>query len=159
MAVLSLPCCSVFSSWGEQGLLSSCGAGASQCRGFSFWVARALGLEGFRSCSLQALELGLVVMANGLICSLACGIFPDQGSNPCPQHWQADSQPLDHQEVLEDGFLTPESSGKSPNIEFYAFRDGKLRDTRNLIFLRELVTLPHSYWSCNVYFQLMLILS
>ena len=30
-------------------------------------------------------------------CSAACGIFPDQGSNPCPLHWQADSQPLRHQ--------------------------------------------------------------
>ena len=29
--------------------------------------------------------------------SAACGIFPDQGSNPCPLHWQADSQPLRHQ--------------------------------------------------------------
>ena len=29
--------------------------------------------------------------------SVACGIFPDQGSNPCPLHWQADSQPLHHQ--------------------------------------------------------------
>ena len=28
---------------------------------------------------------------------MACGIFPDQGSNPCPLHWQADSQPLRHQ--------------------------------------------------------------
>ena len=27
----------------------------------------------------------------------ACGIFPDRGSNPCPLHWQADSQPLRHQ--------------------------------------------------------------
>ena len=30
-------------------------------------------------------------------CSAACGIFPDQGSKPCPLHWQADSQPLRHQ--------------------------------------------------------------
>ena len=30
-------------------------------------------------------------------CFAACGIFPDQGSNPCPLHWQADSQPLRHQ--------------------------------------------------------------
>ena len=36
-------------------------------------------------------------MAHGLNCSVACGIFPDQGSNPCPLHWQADSQPLHHQ--------------------------------------------------------------
>ena len=36
-------------------------------------------------------------MAHGLSCSSACGIFPDQGSNPCPPHWQADSYPLRHQ--------------------------------------------------------------
>ena len=36
-------------------------------------------------------------MAHELSCSVACGIFPDQGSNPCPLHWQADSQPLHHQ--------------------------------------------------------------
>ena len=28
---------------------------------------------------------------------MACGIFPDQGSNLCPLHWQVDSLPLDHQ--------------------------------------------------------------
>ena len=36
-------------------------------------------------------------VAHGPSCSAACGIFPDQGSNPCPLHWQADSQPLHHQ--------------------------------------------------------------
>ena len=40
---------------------------------------------------------GSVVVAHGPSCSAACGIFPDQGSNPCPLHWQADSQPLRHQ--------------------------------------------------------------
>ena len=40
---------------------------------------------------------GSVVVAHGLSCSVACGIFPDQGSTPCPPHWQADSQPLRHQ--------------------------------------------------------------
>ena len=29
--------------------------------------------------------------------SRACGILPEQGSNPCPLRWQADSQPLRHQ--------------------------------------------------------------
>ena len=33
-------------------------------------------------------------MALGLSCSAACGIFLDLGSNLCPLHWQADSQPL-----------------------------------------------------------------
>ena len=40
---------------------------------------------------------GSVIVAHGPSCSVACGIFPDQGSNPCPLHWQADSQPLCHQ--------------------------------------------------------------
>ena len=40
---------------------------------------------------------GSVVVAHRPSCSTACGIFPDQGSNPCPLHWQADSQPLRHQ--------------------------------------------------------------
>ena len=30
-------------------------------------------------------------------CSATCGILPDQGSSPCPLHWQAGSQPLHHQ--------------------------------------------------------------
>ena len=36
-------------------------------------------------------------MAHSLRCSVACGIFPDQGSNPWVLHWQADSLPLSHQ--------------------------------------------------------------
>ena len=30
-------------------------------------------------------------------CPEACGIFPDQGWNPCLLHWQADSLSLYHQ--------------------------------------------------------------
>ena len=37
-----------------------------------------------------------IVVAHGLSCSTACGIFPDPRSNLCPLHWQADSYPLDH---------------------------------------------------------------
>ena len=33
----------------------------------------------------------------GLTCSVACGIFPDQGSNPSLLHWQTDSLPLSHE--------------------------------------------------------------
>ena len=39
---------------------------------------------------------GSASVAHGPSRSAACGIFPDQGSNPCPLHWQADSQPLRH---------------------------------------------------------------
>ena len=58
--------------------------------GFSLWwlpLLQSMGLE----------STGSVVTARGLSCSSACGIFLDQGSNPCPLHWQADSYPLCHQ--------------------------------------------------------------
>ena len=35
--------------------------------------------------------LGSVAVAHGLSCSTACGICHDQGTNPCPLHWQVDS--------------------------------------------------------------------
>ena len=39
---------------------------------------------------LGALELRLSSCAR-LSCSAVCGIFPDQGLNPCLLHWPADS--------------------------------------------------------------------
>ena len=43
-----------------------------------------------------------VVVAHRLSYSELCGIFLDQGSNPCLLHWQADSQALEYQESLRD---------------------------------------------------------
>ena len=45
------------------------------------------------SCVAQA----PAVVVHGFSCSVACGIFLDQGSNPCALHWQAESYTLDHQ--------------------------------------------------------------
>ena len=47
---------------------------------------------------------GSATVAHRPSCSAARGILPDQGSNPCPLHWQADSQPLRHQRspILSD---------------------------------------------------------
>ena len=39
---------------------------------------------------------GSIVVAHGLRCPPACGIFPDQGLNPYLLHWQSDSLPLSH---------------------------------------------------------------
>ena len=39
-----------------------------------------------------------VAVAHGLRCSVACGIFPGQGSNPRLLRRQADSSPLSPQE-------------------------------------------------------------
>ena len=41
-----------------------------------------------------------IVMAHGLSCSKASGIFLDPGSNPCLLQWQVDSLPLSHQRSL-----------------------------------------------------------
>ena len=63
---------------------------SSRCAGLS--LSRPLLLR-----STGPRRSGSAVVAHGPSCSTACGIFPDQGSNPCPLHWQADSQSLRHQ--------------------------------------------------------------
>ena len=66
LTALSLHCCAqAFSSCGKQGRLSSCDAQSSHC------------------CGVQA----SVVM----VLPAARGFFPDQGSDSCSLHWQADS--------------------------------------------------------------------
>ena len=72
---------------------ASGGHSSSRCAGLSLSRPLLLGSTGSR-------RAGSVVVAHGPSCSAACGIFPDQGSNPCPLHWQADSQPLRHQGSL-----------------------------------------------------------
>ena len=52
--------------------------------------------------------------AHGPSRSAACGILPDQGPNPCPLHWQADSQPPHHRGSPAGRFLTTASPGKPP---------------------------------------------
>ena len=81
---------------------SSCGAWAQQlqCTG-----SRVRGLQQLLCLSSVVVAHGLqsagsVVVAHGLSCSAACGIFPDQGSNPCPLHWQVDSYHCATGEVL-----------------------------------------------------------
>ena len=63
---------------------ASGGHSSSRCAGLS--LSRPLPLRGTGSR-----RAGSVVVAHGPSCSAACGIFPDQGSNPCPLHWRADS--------------------------------------------------------------------
>ena len=56
-----------------------------------------MGLVRFCSCSTQTLARAQELWCTGLFGPRACVIFPDQGSNLCPLHWQADAQLLDHQ--------------------------------------------------------------
>ena len=84
-----------FFSCGAQGLLSSCRARASHCRGFPRCRAQASVVEarGLGSCSSWALEHRLSGCGHRLSCSTACGLFPGQGLNLCLLHSQADSLP------------------------------------------------------------------
>ena len=68
---------------------SSCSTQASHCSGFSYCRARALGAWASLAVALR------------LSCFTRCWIFPDQGLNLCPLHWQLDSQALDHQGTLK----------------------------------------------------------
>ena len=64
----------------------------AESRGYSRRSSRAslveYGLEGVQAAAAAVC---------GLSSSAACGIFPDQGSNPHLLHWQVDSLPLSHQ--------------------------------------------------------------
>ena len=71
-------------------VVASGGHSSSRCAGLS--LSRPLSLR-----STGSRRAGSAIVAHGPSCSAACGIFPDQGANPCPLHWQADSQPLRHQ--------------------------------------------------------------
>ena len=73
VAVCRLPLVAV------SGATLCCGARASHCGDFSCCGAWALGMR------------ASVVVVHRLICSTACGIFPDLGSNPYPLPWQVDS--------------------------------------------------------------------
>ena len=75
---------------GPSPVAASGGHPSSRCAGLSLSWPLLLRSTGSGSA-------GSVIVAHGPSWSVACGIFPDQGSNLCPLHWQADSQPLRHQ--------------------------------------------------------------
>ena len=76
-------------------VVESGGYSSLQCVGFSLrwlllmwttgsrWRASVVAMHGLTSCGSRALEprLRVVVVVHGLSCSVACGIFPDQGLN------------------------------------------------------------------------------
>ena len=97
---------------------ASGGHSSSRCAGPS--LPRPLLLRGTGSrCA------GSVIVAHGPSCSAACGILPDQGSNPRPLHWQADSQPLRHQGSPRLSSLhlppTPIATSTSPSLKSLIF--------------------------------------
>ena len=80
------------------GLISSCSRQASHCGCCSCWRVWALEnqvpvavVQGSVAVVPGLKSTGSIVVAHGLSCPKACGIFTDQGSNPCLLHWQTDS--------------------------------------------------------------------
>ena len=83
---------------GPSPVVASRGHSSSLCGGHS--SSRCAGLPPSRPLPPRGTgsrRAGSAAVAHGPSRSAACGIFPDQGSNPCPPHQQADSQPLRHQ--------------------------------------------------------------
>ena len=106
LAALGLRCCTqAFSSCVEWGLPFIVVHRLPHCGGFSCCGAWALGTRASVVVSHRLQSTGSVVVAHGPSRSAACGILPDQGSNLCPLHRQADSQPLRHQGSPAFGFL------------------------------------------------------
>ena len=97
---------------------ASGGHSSSQCAGLS--LSRPLLLR-----STGSRRAGSAVVAHGPSSSAARGIFPDQGSNPCLLHWQADSQPLHHQ-GSQITFLDTETSQCSALVVI-AMEEGERR--------------------------------
>ena len=88
-------------------VVASGGHSSSRCAGLSLSWPLLLRSTGSR-------RAGSVVVAHGPSCSTACGILPDQGSNPCPLH---SKQTLNHcatREALAGGFLTTVPPRKPP---------------------------------------------
>ena len=97
-------CKGFFSSCGESGLLFIVVlrlliAVSSLVEEHGFWGIQAsvVVARGLSSCSSWALECRLSSCGHGLRCSMASGIFPNQGLNPCLLHWQTDPLLLRHQ--------------------------------------------------------------
>ena len=71
-------------------------------RGYSGCCAQVSHCGFFSCCRTWALGLmGSIVAAHELSCSVACGIFLNQGSNLCLLYRQVDSLPLSPREIPE----------------------------------------------------------
>lgn len=104
----------IFSSCGKWGLLSSCSEQTFLGSGFSYCGAWALGRQassavacaGSISLWLLSLEHRLTAEMHGVSCSMACGFFLHQRSNPMPPTLAGNSLQLNHQEVLKSHSYT-----------------------------------------------------
>ena len=84
-------------------------------------------------CRAQA--LGHVVVVHRLSCPMVCGIFPDQGINPCPP-------------AMAGGFLTTGPPEKSPNPLAVEESEAKVKVTQSCPILCDPMEFSRpEYWS------------
>ena len=88
--------CSGLGSFKENYVFPFGCAGSSLLQGSLLWQSRG---SGAHQPQLSWFP-GSRAQARGLSCSAVCGIFPDQGWNPCLLHCQAASSALGHPEAL-----------------------------------------------------------
>ena len=122
--------CGLFSSCGKWGWVTlRYSSWASHYRGFSCCRAQPLGCVGSVVATSRLQSTGSIVMAHGLSCSMAWGIFADQGSNLCLLHWHVNSLPLSHHgspakhsTEEEVGVQSPEfTNGRASHIDSQAY--------------------------------------
>ena len=87
LAALGLHCRTGFSLVAASG-----GYSLVRCLGFSWFLLRT---SGSRTCALP--ERRLSSCDTWFSCSVACRVYPHQGSNPCLLHWQVGYLSLRHQ--------------------------------------------------------------
>ena len=105
MAVRGLPCCvQAFFSFGEQGLLSSCGAWASCCSSFSYCRVLVCGIQASVVAAHGLQSADSLVVVYRLRSSETCRTDLTQGSNMSP--------------ALQIRFLTPGPLEKLTQIIF-----------------------------------------
>ena len=59
----------------------------------SLAAEQALEHVGLRSCNSDSRAQAQWVVVQGPNCTVACGMYPDQGSNSCPLYWQVSTEP------------------------------------------------------------------
>ena len=104
LAILGLRCCGGFSLVAASRVCSLVAAYRLPIVVAVLVVEHGFQVRGFSSCHTGSVvavpglqSTGSIVVVHWLSCSVACGFFPDQGSNPCILHWKADSLLLSHQ--------------------------------------------------------------
>ena len=83
----------------------------SSCR--EQWLGAYVVVVGSVIMAVKLKSAGLVVVVHGPSSFIACEIHQNQGSNPCPLHWQVDSYPQDlqggpHLEIWKEIYIFEE---------------------------------------------------